>query len=157
MALAITTFRPREGFIVNGGFRTFPVFGESLQSRTQIGGLDFINAAIMQRHHRIFGGDFRKFPAHGFQFRRRQLRQFVDNLGCAHGFNLVCNGRFAMAFFVVAQASCLCVLKKSFRRKNSINQNRTGKMPVPLFNTAAEISPSARARGRGLCARRPRF
>jgi hypothetical protein len=64
---------------------------------TSICGLDFINAAIMQYHRRIFGCDFHELPPHGLKFRRRQLAQFIDNLGYTHVFNLVCIGKIATA------------------------------------------------------------
>ena len=84
-------------FIVDGGFGTFPIFSESFQARAQISSLRFINAAIMQCHRRISVRDFHQFPAHGLKFRRRQLGQFIDNLGYTYVFNLVCTGKIATA------------------------------------------------------------
>jgi hypothetical protein len=92
-----STTSPRLAFIVDGGFGTFPIFSESFQARAQISGLDFINATIMQYHRRIFGRDFRQLPAHDLKFRRRQLGQFIDDLGYTHVFNLVCTGKIATA------------------------------------------------------------
>ena len=148
MALAITTFRPREGFIVNGGFRTFPVFGERLQPRTQIGGLNFINAAIVQCHRWLPGGNFREFLAHGVKFRRRQLRQFVNDLGRAHVFNLVSSRKIATANSVPYGTGNFAVSSRaSFTFSASANllwENTWKSFPCPAWPVS--ISSLARAR-----------
>jgi hypothetical protein len=51
----------------------------------------------MQFNRRVFCNDSHEFPAHGLTFRRRQLGQFIDDLGYTHDLNLVCTGRIATA------------------------------------------------------------
>ena len=71
-----------------------------------------------------------------------QLRQFRNDFSCAHVLNLTCDGRFAKSNSCLAAHS----LSETF-------EIRADSRPLLHFNTAAGISPSARApRLRTLCA-----
>ncbi len=127
------TTSPRRVFIVDGRFRSIPVFGECLQPGTEIAGLSLadptrsqIDSSIIRCGFlhpiesggllicRLFAcadifilrGKLAQLSEHSATLGLAQLREFLDNFRCAHGEIMasVCNLSGASVFATHSQS-----------------------------------------------------
>ena len=120
--------------IIDGGFGAFPIFGESLQSGAEVVRLGFTDATVAKVYDAIgrriifqavqfrgllvrsllaeqnilvWHGQFAQLFQHGLSFQFSELREFVDDLDCAHGNNVFSPRGVVILEFVILASSFL--------------------------------------------------